>query len=92
MTKAPRYCIGGIDYKTASNCHFIRFVDKSDLPKCESGTVLIGSIERNKGFDDARSDKGEVSAQIRWENQNSGKWIVRNDESIGVLGYFQGRK
>ena len=92
MNKMPRYCIGGIDEKTKSNCHLIRFVDKTDLPKCESGTVLIGSIERNKRFDDARSDKGELSVQIQWENPDGERWIVGNNESKSVLGLLPGKK
>ena len=92
MNKAPRYCIGGIDERTQSKCHLIRFVDKKDLPKCEAGTVLIGSIERNKTFDNARGDKGELSVKTRWENPEREKWLVRNDESQRVFGLRPGKK
>lgn len=58
------YCIGGIPSHIERNYHLVRFVQKEVLDSCRQGNFLIGSIHRNRAFDDARGDQGEATVTV----------------------------
>ena len=86
--EAPAFCFGGIDKAIEANYHVVRFIHAKDLASCKSGRFLVGSIDRNKKFDDARCDKGEASIDVVWENKAGEEWIFEGDDCkryVGIL-------
>ena len=92
MNSHNRYCLGGIDKNISRDYHLIRFVEAKDLSKCQAGTFLVGSIERNKRFDDARADTEELTATVSWPNSTKERWIIEGDDGIRYLGIRPGKK
>lgn len=86
------FCIGGVDQSVVSHCHLIRFVDANDIVKCKAGTVLVGSVSRNRRFDDERADNGECSVTIEWPNESREGWQFRDDECLRYTGLKAGKK
>ncbi|MCP3675141.1 MAG: hypothetical protein GY829_11820, partial [Gammaproteobacteria bacterium] len=78
--------IGGFTDQILKNYHIVRFINKNDIPLCEKGTFLVGSIKRNKNFADERNDKGEISVTISWENKMAEKWHFTDEECCTYLG------
>ena len=68
MNSRNRFCLGSIDKSISRDHHLLRFIEEKDLSKCQAGTFLVGSIERNKRFDDARADTEEFTATVSWPN------------------------
>ena len=85
-------CVGGVDESVASLCHVIRFVDKDDIDKCKDGTVLVGSISRNRRFDGERADNGECSITIQWPNESREKWRFYGNECVRYTGIRAGKR
>ena len=85
-------CIGGVDQSVISHCHIIRFVDKGDIAKCKAGTVLVGSISRNRRFDGERADNGECSVTIQWPNESKERWRLYGDECVRYTGIKAGKR
>ena len=56
--------IGGVAPHVKNSYLLIRFVHREHLESCKAGDFLIGSIARNKGFDDRRGDRGEATISI----------------------------
>jgi hypothetical protein len=79
------YCfIGGIAPHIKSKYRLIRFVHREHLESCKAGNFLIGSIARNKGFDDNRGDKGEITISITLNSPNG--WYFEGDRSKKYIG------
>ena len=72
-------CIGGIGQAIAARYHLIRFVKAQDIPKCERDTVLVGSIRRNRRFEDERSDPKELSVDIAIRNRTTRGTVFLED-------------
>ena len=92
MTSKSRFCIGGIDKNTSRDYHLIRFIEEKDVLKCQSGTFLVGSIDRNKRFDDERADGEEFTATISWPNKSKEQWTISGEDGPKYLGIRPGKK
>ncbi len=92
MTSKSRFCIGGIDENTSRDYHLIRFIEEKDVLKCQSGTFLVGSIDRNKRFDDERADGEEFTATISWPNKSKERWTISAEGGPKYLGIKPGKK
>lgn len=75
-----KYFIGSISKELASDFEYIKIIHTKDLENCQKGNFLIGSLNRNKKFDDSRCDKGEATVSIKWKNQNKEQWFLEGDE------------
>ena len=92
MTKHGQFCLGGIARSVRQDFYLIRFIEEKDLLKCRSGTFLVGSIDRNKGFDDVRADAEELTATISWPNKSKERWTIAGAEGERYLGIRSGKK
>ena len=92
MTKQRQFCIGGIDESAGQDHYLIRFVDEKDLVKCQSGTFLVGSVDRNRGFDGARADAEELTYTVSWPNRRKEPWTIAGDDSERYLAVKPGKK
>ena len=91
MNSNNRFCIGGIDKNISQDYHLIRFIEEKDMLKCRAGTFLVGSIERNKRFDDARADAEEFTATVSWPNSAKERWTIAGDDGPKYLGIRPGK-
>lgn len=64
------YCIGGIPSDIERNYHLVRFIQKEVLDSCQQGNFLIGSIYRNRAFDDERGDQGEATVTVTLKSKD----------------------
>ena len=92
VTSNNRFCIGGIDKNISRDYHLVRFIEEKDLSKCKARTFLVGSIERNKKFDDARADLEEFTATVSWPNSAKEQWTIAGDDGPRYLGIRPGKK
>ncbi|MDB9957683.1 hypothetical protein OAD42_01220 [Oceanospirillaceae bacterium] len=67
---------GGFCDKTYKQYHLVKVVHSKDAESCLKGRFLIGSVKRNKEFDDARGDSKETSIEYRWINRNKKEWFL----------------
>lgn len=70
MSLADEICFGELSAKTYSQYRLVRFIPPEYIQSTLNGDFLIGSVQRNKKFDDARSDKDETSIEFHWENKS----------------------
>jgi hypothetical protein len=60
----------------------IKFISKKDLAACQKGTFLVGSIDRNKKFDNARKDTGELCLEVWYKNPKNEEWSLHGDDCM----------
>ena len=92
MNSHNRFCIGGIDKNINRDHHLTRFIEEKDLLKCQAGTFLVGSIDRNRSFDDMRADTEEFTATVSWPNSAKERWTIAGDDGLRYLGMQPGKK
>jgi len=83
---ANEVCFGGISTDTCKSYKLVRFIHKEHQKSCLDGDVLIGSLIRNKSFDDERFDSDESSYEIVWKNEKKEKWLLNEDECAKFIG------
>ena len=76
--------IGGVAPHIKSNFRLIRFVNREHLDSCKAGNFLVGSIARNKAFDDARGDKGEATISVTLNSPDG--WYFEGARSKKYIG------
>lgn len=80
MSLADEICFGGLSAKTYSQYRLVRFIPPEYIQSTLNGDFLIGSVQRNKKFDDARSDKDETSIEFHWENKSKEQWFLSESD------------
>ena len=78
--------LGGIPEYIINDFDVIKFIDLKDLKSCKEGNFLIGSVVRNKKFNDARCDSGEMTISIDWENTDKEEWTLRGKDCKKYIG------
>ena len=76
--------IGGVAPHIKSNFRLIRFVHREHLESCKAGNFLVGSIARNKGFDDKRGDEGEATISVTLNSPDG--WHFEGARSKKYIG------
>ena len=82
--------IGGVSPHIKKNFHIVRFVNRESFASLKAGNFLIGSIHRNRNFDDARGDKGESSVSISLHSPDG--WSFQGAELKRYIGMDPGVK
>jgi hypothetical protein len=70
----------GFSEEFLSENEVIKFISKKDLDACQKGTFLVGSVDRNKTFDNARKDTGELCLEVSYKNPKGEEWELHGDD------------